>query len=101
MDRKVSPSLPEVHSEERQVEPQLARGMLRRIETLRRVVAEVSMAMQPSAVRRGMRMPLELEAGALRRVQREGKIQTVQVRWQAEESQRLKWRRKLPQAGFG
>lgn len=59
------------------------------------------MAMQTPVVRRGMRMPLELEAGALRRVQREGKIQTVQVRWQAEESQRLKWGRMLPQAGFG
>lgn len=101
MDRKASPSLPEVHSEERQVEPQLTRGMLRRIETLRRVVAEVLMAMQPSAVLRGMRILLVLEAGPLRRVQQEGETQTVQVRWQAEESQRLRWGRKLLQAGFG
>lgn len=101
MDQRVSQSLPEVHSEERQVEPQLARGMLRRIETLRRVVAEVSMAMQSSAVLRGMRILLVLEAGPLRRVQQEGETQTVQVRWQAEGRQKLMWGMKLRQAGFG
>lgn len=59
------------------------------------------MAMQPSAVLKGKRILPVLEAGALRRVQREGETQTVQVRWLAEGSQKLRWGRKLPQAGFG
>lgn len=66
------------------------------------------MAMQPWAVRRGMRMLLETEAGPLRRGQREGKTQTVKDHRLAEghhrlaeESQKLKWGMKLSQAGFG
>lgn len=59
------------------------------------------MAMQTPAVLREMRVLPVLEAGPLRRVQQEEKIQTVQVRWLAEGSQRLSWERKLPQAGFG
>lgn len=59
------------------------------------------MAMQPSAVWRGTRILLVLEVGALRRVQQEGEIQTVQVRWMAEGSQKLMRGMKLPQAGLG
>ncbi len=83
------------------MEPRMATAMHRRIETLLQGVAKFAMEKMPLAVPRGKRMLLELEEGPPRRVLREGKTQTEQEHRLAEGIQRLKWGRKLPQAGFG
>jgi hypothetical protein len=83
------------------MEPRMATATRRRIETLRQGVAEFAMEKLPSAVRRGMRILLELEARPLRQVLREGKTRIEQDHRLAGESQRLRWGRKLPLAGFG
>lgn len=59
------------------------------------------MEKQPLAVRRGMRMLLELESGQFRRVLREEKTQTEQEHRLAKVCQRLIWGMQLPLAGFG
>ena len=87
-----------MHSEEPLSEPLLTRAMHRRIETLRQVVAEFAMEKMLLAVPRGKRMLLEQEEGQFRRVE---KTQTELDQRLAEGSQRLRWGRKLPQAGFG
>ena len=79
----------------------MARAIHRGIETFRRAAAEISQEKQPQAVRKGMRMLVELEAGALRQVLREGKNQTEQDQRLAEGCQRQMWAMKVPQHGFG
>ena len=78
----------------------MERAIHRRIETFRRAAAKVSRDKQSQAVRKGMRM-LELEAGALRQLLREGKNQTEQDQRLAEGCQKQMWAMKVPPHGFG
>jgi hypothetical protein len=83
------------------MESRMAKAMHRMIETLLKAAAEVSMEKKPPAVRGRMRILLELEAGPLRQVLREGKTRIEQDHRLAEKSQTLMRGRKLPLAGFG
>ncbi len=71
------------------MEPLLTRAMHQRIETLRQAASEVAKKTKPVVVPKGKRTLLEREAGPLRRVLREEKMQTELDHRLAEESQRM------------